>query len=151
MTCRFARGMLGLGALAVGLWAASPIAGQSSTDGGAVPKVVRDGMNQFKNGAPAGLRALLKGGAAPDEADHPAATAVLATAEKTYGAYEGFDVIEVDDLSPRSRIVYLAMNYGKGAVFAKLVLYRCRTGWVVSRVQAGADPDQVLARRWARP
>jgi len=151
MNSRFARGMFGLVVLALGLWAASTIAGPSSTDAKAVPKVVRDGMNQFKNGAAAGLRALLKGGAAPDETDHPAATATLTAAEKAYGSYEGFDVVQIEDLSPRSRVAYLAINYGKGAAFAKFVLYHGRAGWVVSRIQAAADPDEVLPRRWARP
>ncbi|MGA2252176.1 hypothetical protein [Terracidiphilus sp.] len=54
------------------------------------------------------------------------------------GEYHGFDLISLQNISPRIRVIYIALNYERGPQFRKFVTYRNSTGWVV------LDPIEIL-------
>ena len=49
------------------------------------------------------------------------------------GEYQGCDVVSVQQLTPRLRIVYLALDYEKAPHFLKFTLYSTAEGWIVLR------------------
>jgi hypothetical protein len=47
------------------------------------------------------------------------------------GAYQNFDVISVQDLTPRLRVIYLALNFEREPDIARFLLYKTTDGWVL--------------------
>jgi hypothetical protein len=62
-------------------------------------------------------------------------------AHNTVGAYQDFDVVSVQDLTPRMRILYLALNFEKNSVMVKFVLYRTTDGWILRYHKVGIDEE----------
>lgn len=49
------------------------------------------------------------------------------------GEYGGFDVVSVQNITPRLRVVYLALEYERAPHFLKFTVYSTSDGWVVLR------------------
>jgi hypothetical protein len=47
------------------------------------------------------------------------------------GAYQNFDVVNVQDLTPHLRVIYLALNFERRPNIAKFLLYRTTNGWIL--------------------
>ncbi len=65
---------------------------------------------------------------------------------KNYGKCLGFGIIRVQDLTPRSSVVYFEMDYQGGPLFMSMLAYNTGTRWIVSgdKLQIGRDPAIVL-------
>ena len=77
-------------------------------------------------------------------------SASLRNDKDSLGEYRGFDLISLQDISPRIRVLYIALNYERGPQFKKFVTYRNSTGWVVLEPILNlntADMASVLAAR----
>ena len=48
------------------------------------------------------------------------------------GKFETYDVVGAHDLTPRIRVWYLVLNYDKGPLYARFVLYRSNDTWLVT-------------------
>ena len=55
------------------------------------------------------------------------------------GKYENFDPVSVQDLTPRLRVLYIALNFERGPCIAKFVVYKTPEGWVLLRYKFGVD------------
>ncbi|HEX4004856.1 MAG TPA: hypothetical protein VHX60_01650 [Acidobacteriaceae bacterium] len=111
-----------------------------------VPKILIAGFDAYKMGGPGeALRAWLRG--SPNEAG-PEATAqfaVLRSAQELYGPYRGFEVVAARQVSPSTRIVYMTVDYDKGPLFAKFLLYRAEPqGWIVTNLLFSTNDTEVL-------
>jgi hypothetical protein len=47
------------------------------------------------------------------------------------GAYQNFDVVNVQDLTPHLRVIYLALNFERRPNIARFLLYRTTNGWIL--------------------
>jgi len=61
-----------------------------------------------------------------------------------YGSYQSFDLISMRELSPSVRIYYLAMNFDKGPLFAKFILYRAEQGWILTSFLFNTSDTAIL-------
>lgn len=138
---------VGLAVLAV---CTQPGRGAADPDAG-LPQAVKEGLIQFRNGSGAGLRAWVKDGPLDGTKVVEPLERMLGKVEAIYGRFESYDVIRVEKLTPRTQVIYLTLNYGKGPAFAKLVAYHARTGWVVPQLVANTDPSVVLPAQWREP
>lgn len=59
------------------------------------------------------------------------------------GEYQGYDVVSVQNITPRLRIIYLALEYEKAPYLLKFTLYRTADGWVVFAPVAALSLDSV--------
>jgi len=121
-------------AIAVGLLllAFGQCVGTSAKEPVDVPKIILSGLEAYKaEGPEAAIKAWLKG--SPIEGSKDALTQAnnLRQVQDYYGAYKAFDTISSRDLSPTTRIVYLTLNYEKGPLFAKFLVYRTEQGWIL--------------------
>lgn len=57
------------------------------------------------------------------------------------GKYQSFDPISIQNLTPRLRVLYLALNFEKQPVIVKFVTYRTTDGWVLLSRKLGIDEE----------
>ncbi len=132
-------------ALMAGPVARTAAADDSGSAAAKVPKIVRFGLDAYKNGGPDdAVNAWLQGSVLSGSKEALDAANLLRQVHTVYGAYLGFDVISVRDLTPSTRVLYLALDYDRGPVFARFVVYRAKPGWVVTDFVFDQKEDLVL-------
>jgi hypothetical protein len=76
--------------------------------------------------------------------DKGAIEALRQAADK-FGAFKDFDVLGMQEISPRVRNYYLVLNYERGPLFAKFAMYRSEdAGWVLLGLTLDFDSAKVL-------
>jgi hypothetical protein len=62
-----------------------------------------------------------------------------------YGTYQAFDIGETKDISPTTRVVYLVLDYEKGPLFARFMVYRAAgQAWTMTSFTFNTHVDAVL-------
>lgn len=84
----------------------------------------------------------------------PAATAepnasALRSVMADCGLYQNFDVVNVQDITPHLRVVYLALNFERRPSIARFLLYRTRDGWIL--IDHRFNVDERIFEPWAQP
>ena len=65
--------------------------------------------------------------------------------DRLLGNYQNFEAIDAKPIGKTSQIVYLSMNFERGAVFAKFTLYRtAKDGWVVQHMDFNTRPEAIM-------
>lgn len=119
-------------------------AGQQAAEG-PVPEILIAGLDAYRTGGMGqAMRAWLRNSALEGSKQAIAAGTVLHQAQEIYGNYRGFEPITIRDVTASTRIVYLALDYDRGPVFAKFVTYRTDQGWVMIGLLCSTDDTAVL-------
>jgi hypothetical protein len=113
---------------------------------GEIPKILSSGFDSYKMGGPGeAIRTWLRGSPAEGSQDAMNQFAVLRSAQDVYGAYRGFEIVSARQISPSTRIVYMTLDYEKGPLFAKFVLYHSeQLGWIVTNLLFNTNETEVL-------
>ena len=61
-----------------------------------------------------------------------------------YAAALTCEPVEQKAIGKRSQIVYLAVNFERGVVFAKFLLYRTDKNWVVQNLYFDTRPEAIM-------
>jgi hypothetical protein len=110
-----------------------------------VPPIIVSGMTAYKEKGPEdAVRAWIKGSPLDGSKEALSQANMLRQIQDFYGAYRGFDVISTRDLSPRIRIVYLALDFDKGPLFAKFLVYKTEEGWILTSFNFNTKEEAVL-------
>ncbi len=120
-------------------------AGAADTSSEEVPKVVLSGLDAYKaEGPDAAMKAWIKG--SPIEGSKEALSQAnnLRQIQDFYGAYKTFHFIQSRNLGPTSRMIYLALDYEKGPVFGKFLVFRAEQGWILTSFLFNTHPEQIL-------
>jgi hypothetical protein len=118
---------------------------QKSTINPEIPTVINLGMEAYRqSGAGEAIKAWLKDSPLQSTRDTLKEVNNLHSVESYYGAFQYFDVISVKDLSPRVKVVFVAMNYDKGPLFARFVAYRAQGEWILTSFDFNTDERQIL-------
>lgn len=117
-------------------------------DGGTtakIPAFIRAGLEAYKNGGPqSAIEAWIKGSPLDGSKEALSQANILNQVQVFYGGYRSFDVISVNDLTPHIRIIYLALNFEKGPMFAKFVIYRADATWMLTSFNFNTKEDAIL-------
>ncbi len=110
------------------------------------PQIVHAGLDAYaSDGAAAALDTWFSSG--PLGGD-PEATAsmlgILTRVEQMYGDYNGGEILRSVQVGESNCFVYLTMNYQKGALFTRLVLYKAGNKWIVTNGDVHTTPDEIL-------
>jgi hypothetical protein len=101
--------------------------------GEGLPPIVVLGLEAYKSSGPEeAVRAWTKGSAIDGSKDAISQANLLRQIQEFYGAYRAFEIVSTTDLSPKTRVVYLVLDFEKGPLFAKFVVYRSGQGWVLA-------------------
>ena len=78
------------------------------------------------------VRTCIKGSGIDGSKDALNQANVLRQVQDYYGAYQAFEVVSTKDLSPKTRVIYLVLDFEKGPLFAKFVVYRSDQSWILA-------------------
>jgi hypothetical protein len=115
---------------------------ESST---AIPSIVQAGFVSYASGGPdPALSIWRKGG--PLETDKKAAVQAddFKQAERSFGNYKSYEVIESKEVGKTSKIVYLSMNFERGAAYLSFHVYRTSKDWVVQGMEFNTKPELIM-------
>ncbi len=60
------------------------------------------------------------------------------------GSFKGYDVLQAKTIGRSSQVLYLSINFERGAVYGRFVLYRAEKGWVVQNMDFSTKPEAVM-------
>jgi hypothetical protein len=116
-----------------------------TTAGEGLPSFLLSGLNAYKEKGPDdAVRAWIKGSAIEDSKDALSQANVLRQIQDYYGAYQDFDVVITQNLSPRTRVLYLILNFEKGPLFGKFVAYRTDKNWILAYFNFNTKEQLIL-------
>lgn len=101
-----------------------------------IPRVVLDGLETLRHGMlDETEKAWLNGATFTDSS----ITTTLRKYKARDGEYQGFDLITVQDLTPRIRVLYLVLNYEHTPHILKFVAYHTHNGWILLQLHMDLD------------
>jgi len=117
----------------------------SSPQTDALPKIIQFGLDTYKSEGPeAAVKAWVKGGPFDGTKDPFTQLSLLREIQQSYGSYTGFEVIRFQDISASVRLYYLTLNFERGPVFGRFVVYRSQQGSVLTAVNFSAKPEEIV-------
>jgi hypothetical protein len=115
--------------------------------GEGLPPIILSGLEAYKNKGPEeAVRSWIKGSAIDGSKEALSQANGLRQIQDYYGAYQTFEVVSTRDLSPKTRVVYLVLDFEKGPVFAKFVVYRSDQGWILASFDVNTKEELILPR-----
>ena len=110
-----------------------------------LPPILLSGLTAYKDKGPdEAVRAWIKGSPVDGNKDALTQANILRQIQDYYGAYQTFEAISSKDISPKTRVYYLALDYEKGPLFAKFNIYRTEQGWILTSFTFNTKPEAVL-------
>ena len=108
--------------------------------------LVENGIAAYKQAdASAAIKAWIKGSALEGNAQALTQANNLRGIEDFYGKPVGVDIVMEYEAGPRVRVLYITINYEKGAAFAKFQVYRVDSGeWVTTQFLFNTDATQIF-------
>ena len=64
--------------------------------------------------------------------------------DQALGNYKSYDLVETKAIGPSSEILYLAINFERGAVYARFLVYRTDKAWVVQDMDFTTKPEAIM-------
>jgi hypothetical protein len=117
--------------------------GQSTTP--QIPHIISAGFDSYRMaGAGEAMRVWVHGGPLEGTPDAEKQEKILFATQGIYGPWRGFSVVATRDVSASTRIVYLTIDYEKGPLFAKFLMFHSQPGWIVSSLVFDTEENDVL-------
>jgi hypothetical protein len=136
--------MLSLGFLLLAIGQCVPAVAQTRAADD-IPKIVLAGLDAYKaEGADAAMKAWIKGSPLDGSKDALSQANVLRQIQDFYGSYKTFDLVHTRILSPNIRVIYLSLNYEKGPLFAKFVVYQTVQGWILTTFTFNTKDELII-------
>jgi len=122
-------------------------AGTPQPDPDEIPKILLSGFDAYKaEGPEAAIRAWLKGSSIEGSKDALSQANVLRQVQDYYGSYKTFELIQSRNLTPTTRVIYLALNYEKGPLFAKFMVYKTAEGWILVNFSFNTKEELIIPK-----
>jgi hypothetical protein len=110
-----------------------------------VPAIVLSGLKAYKDkGADEAVRAWIKGSAIDGSKEALTQANNLRQIEDYYGSYRDFEVVAITDVTPKTRAVYIVLDFEKGPLFAKFVVYRPNESWILVNFNFNTKEEAIL-------
>lgn len=110
-----------------------------------IPQFILAGLQAYKNRGPEdAVQAWIKGSAIEGNRDALTQANNLREVQDYYGSYRDYEVVSIHDLTSRTRVVYLVLNFDKGPLFAKFVAYRPDQVWILANFNFNTKEEVIL-------
>lgn len=108
--------------------------------------LIESGVAAYQQGGPeAAIKVWIKGSALEGNPAVLTQANVLRQVQDFYGKPVGLDIVKEYEAGPRTRIDYIALNYEKGAAYAKFQMYQTDSGsWIVTSFIFNTEANQVF-------
>ncbi len=111
-----------------------------------VPPVIQAGFESWTKGG--GVQGAVylwqKGGLMDGDGRVSELSSRLQRVAQALGGYSTYELLKTDPIGKSSQVLYLAMNFQRGAVFARFVLYRTEKAWVVQEMDFSTRPEAIM-------
>jgi hypothetical protein len=134
-------------AIAIGCCCLLPLhRARAADDAVSVPAIIQDGFQVWtkKQNASYVFDVWKKGGLLEDNSKPESLSSYFARADRTVGNYKSFEVVDGKTISPSSKIVYLAINFERAAIYGRFLLYRTDKDWVIQNMDFSVRPEAVM-------
>jgi hypothetical protein len=112
--------------LSIPLFAQAPAPGEPAI--AKVPHFILEGLHQLAMDKPEEAESAWAIGTPAEK--NPNVSALRVVIENS-GAYQNFDVVNVQDLTPHLRVIYLALNFERRPNIVRFLLYQTTNGWIL--------------------
>ena len=120
----------------------SPISAMAENE---LPSIVLAGLNEYKSKGPeAAVKAWIKGSAFETSVEALSQANTFRQVETMYGAYIGYQVVKVKEISKTSKMIYLSLDYEKGPLFASFLSYKNGDKWILASFTFNMKPEVIL-------
>lgn len=110
-----------------------------------VPPVIQAGFTSWaKGGVVLAFDAWQKGGFMAGDRKIAAQSNYFKRLDRAIGSYKSYELIETKEIGLSSEIVYLAVNFEQGGVYARFLLYRTDKGWIVQDMDFSTKPEAIM-------
>jgi hypothetical protein len=110
-----------------------------------MPDVIKKGLSLYeKGGVIVAFNSWQQGGMLEGDSTANARLHSFTDMTAAIGNYKSSDVIRIKAISNQSRLVYFAMNFNRGVIYAKFLIYHAETEWVVQHMVFGARPESIM-------
>jgi hypothetical protein len=110
-----------------------------------LPPVILSGLQAYKDKGPdEAVRIWIKDG--PIDGSEEALSQVnnLRQIQTSYGAYQFFELISAYEIGHRTRIFYMTLDFEKGPLFAKFVVYQSNHRWILTSFDFNPKEEMIL-------
>lgn len=109
-------------------------------------QLVERGMSVYsKEGADAGIKAWLKGSSLETNTQALTQANMLRQIEDFYGKPESIEIIRENQITPRTYVALVAINYSKGALFGRMQAFQTKGGdWVLTEFRFHTDASMIF-------
>jgi len=128
--------------LAVCLLALNPTLAADSE----LPKILQAGFTLWsRGGADIALDSWIKGGLMENETARATELSnYFKTIDRSLGNFKSPEWVEEKQISKTTQIVYLAINFDRGVVFGKFVIYHGGANWIVQDMVFNTHPEAIM-------
>jgi hypothetical protein len=111
-----------------------------------VPAVIQAGFDLWTKGGAVDvvLAEWQKGGLMEGDSKAAAQADYFRRVNRAAGSYRGYELLQAKPIGRSSQVIYLSINFERGAVFARFLLYRADKNWVVQNVDFSSRPEAVM-------
>ncbi len=110
-----------------------------------IPPVVLAGFSAYQSdGVDAAFKAWLAGSPVEGEKTALSEANSFRQVESLYGKYQGFDLIKIITPAPRTKFVYVQMNFEKGPLFTNFRCYQEEHGWIIPMLTFNTEAEKVI-------
>ena len=133
-------------AWALGCFCLVPLAqGSAAEANSAIPSVIEAGLALWvKTGADMALDTWQKGGIMEGNGKIRLLNSYFRQLDHAIGNYRSCELVESKRISQSSRLLYLCLNFQRGAVYARFAVYRTDKDWVVQSMDFSTRPEAIM-------
>ncbi len=121
------------------------VAGSAADSHPPLAPILEAGFSAWaKPGVNLAFNAWQKGGLLEDDNKVAAQSGYFRRLDRALGNYRSYEPIETKGVGQNSQIVYLSVNFERGAVYARFHLYRIEKNWVVQNMDFSTKPEAIM-------
>jgi hypothetical protein len=123
----------------------SPVLAVAADPGPALPPVLQSGFAAWTKGGPSfAMDVWQKGGLLDGSSKVAGQVSYFKRLDRALGDYKSWEWIETKKVGRSSQIIYLALNFERGAVYARFHFYLSDKNWVVQNMDFNTQPEALM-------
>ncbi len=134
------------GSITSGLLLWPPRASAVGSSNSPLPAVIEAGFDTWTKGV--GVEVILstwqRGGLMEGSNKVGAQASYFRTLSQALGNYRSHEVVLSKAIGRSSQVLYLSINFERGAVYGRFLLYRTDKDWVVQNMDFNARPEAIM-------
>ena len=112
---------------------------------GALAPILQEGFSAWaRSGANLALDAWQKGGFLEGDNKVAAEVSYFRRLERGLGNYRSYETLDIKGVGQNSQIAYVSINFERGAVYGRFLLYRTDKAWVVQNMDFSIKPEAIM-------